>query len=158
MTFVLEFVDRRKRRARIRVGAFVEEFSVYGGFATYAYEKVWQCELEALFGRKKKVALPVAGAPSAISRAWIFYRIGDQAKIQDRLFVRAFDPRRSRVPARETVTEEGQQISEWSVDISAIEAFLRKPPNQPSQSNAGNRPSSGDSPAFTSRSVFAPRG
>ena len=42
----------------------------------------------------------------------------------------SFDVIGSSAPTRESVTEDGHQISEWTVSIAAIDDFLRKHPSR----------------------------
>lgn len=130
MSFALHFIDRRKKLASIRAGAFVEKFTVAAGSTTESLEEVWRRELGTLLGRKKKIVLHVSGRRRAITRAWVVYRIGEMAFIQDRMFPNGFDQKKNRIPKRETVAEDSRQISEWPVEIAAIHAFLRKEANK----------------------------
>jgi hypothetical protein len=94
---------------------------------TKALESEWRRLLATLFGRKKKVALPVWRRGRVISRAWLFYRVGDAVFIRDRVFFRGFDPKSSVVPKRRIESAEDCRVSEWSIDVGAIEVFLKAP-------------------------------
>lgn len=126
MIFFIQFTDRRKKLARIQAGSFSESFCVHSSLSTTALEEVWLRELAALLGTKKKVALPIEGDSRSLAHGWVFYRHEGSAFIQDRLFPEGFDPATSRIPQRETVTEEGDKVSEWSVPLSDIAEFLRR--------------------------------
>ncbi|MCX6952943.1 MAG: hypothetical protein NTV51_12375 [Verrucomicrobia bacterium] len=123
--FDLHFIDRRKKLARIRIGAFEEDFGVSMKSTTTALEREWRRLLATLFGRKKKVALPVWRRGRVISRAWLFYRVGDAVFVRDRVFFRGLDPQKSVIPKRRTKSAEDRRVSEWSIDAGAIAVFLK---------------------------------
>jgi hypothetical protein len=70
------------------------------------------------------------------ARAWILYREGDRVFVQDRLFVGpesqpTFDEDEHllRIEPRTTTSGDGTPISEWSINLSSIEDFLRNDRN-----------------------------
>ena len=130
MIFDIDYVGRRRSLARIQIGDFSEAFAVSIDATPAEVRKVWRERLAGLLGRKKKVALPVWRSAHLVSRAWIFYRSGDRVYVRDRIFLRGFDERTGRLPKRETVSEDGRRISEWSIRRSAIAAFVKGGPNQ----------------------------
>jgi hypothetical protein len=129
LVFDLQFISRRKKLAQIRIGSFVEDFGVSIDSSTTSLESEWRREASRLLGRKKKVALPACRHGRVLSRAWILYRVGDVVFVQDRVFLRGFDAKSGRIPARETSTDDGRRISEWSVSLAEVVAFARKMPN-----------------------------
>ena len=126
MEFEIHFAGRRKTLGRIKLGDFDEFFSVRVDRSPMAHTREWHRQLRSLLRRKRKIALPVWQHCAKVSRAWLFYRLGGQVFVQDRIFFRGIDLRRGRLPGRRTISDEGQRISEWSVSLGAIAAFLAK--------------------------------
>ena len=137
MIFDIDYIGRRRTLARIQIGDFSEAFAVSIDATPAEVRKVWRERLAGLLGRKKKVALPVWRSAHIVSRAWIFYRSGDRVYVHDRIFLRGFDERTGRLPKRETVSEDGRRISEWSIRRPAIAAFVKGGPNQRPEGTPG---------------------
>jgi hypothetical protein len=135
MSFDIDYVGRRKTLAKIQIDDFSEDFAVSIDAPPAEVRKEWRERLAGLLGRKKKVALPVWRSRHIVSRAWIFYRSGDRVYVHDRVFFRGFDERTGRLPKRETISDDGRRISEWSIRRSAIATFVKRPPNQTLQHN-----------------------
>jgi hypothetical protein len=130
MSFDIDYVGRRKTMAKIKINDFSEAFAVSIDAAPAKVRKEWRERLASLLGRKKKVALPVWRSRHIVSRAWIFYRHGNRVYVHDKVFLRGFDERTGRLPKRETISDNGRRISEWSIRRSAIATFLKEKPNQ----------------------------
>ena len=141
--FDLHFINRRKKLARIRIGSFEEDFGVSMKANTKILEREWRRLLAGLLGRKKKVAVPVWRRGRVISRAWLFYRVGDVVFVRDRVFFRGLNPKRGVIPKRETATAEDRRVSEWSVDLEVIRGFLKKPSKAPEPTTLAVTPRAG---------------
>jgi CdiI N-terminal domain len=119
----------------IRIGDFSEEFVVTLNYWPAArYTQQWHASLKRLLVGSTAVGLatwmvaPESGDPG---KAWILYREGDTVFIHEQLFVPPdfrlhldADLQLLHIPPRTTVTEDGTPISEWRIDLAAIEDFL----------------------------------
>ena len=111
-----EALDDGMRFGRITIGDFTERFGCYP--ITDHIEdlpRLWQEALQSLVDGEEAVALQ-----HDPRMAWIVYRDDDQCYVQQMLLLRA----NQGIPERETETEDGDPISEWSVDLSDIEDFV----------------------------------
>ena len=124
-------------RGFIRVGDFREEFTVTLNHRSIQdYQHHWLNALQRLVHGASAVGLMTwMNAPDSPGhfRAWLLYREGELAYAQDRLYPwpdiqPLFDEEEQLVDIgqRQTHTEEGERISEWSLPMSAVEAFLRR--------------------------------
>lgn len=123
--FSISHTNNQKRIAVIEIGSFREEFQSDGDLSPAALDDLWFEQLKSL-SHKNSVVLPCRIQNGIISRGWVIWKEKQQAYIQDMLFP---DGRRlgdDPVPERETQTEDGYGISEWSIDMECIEKFLKK--------------------------------
>ncbi|PTX92676.1 hypothetical protein [Opitutus sp. ER46] len=121
MAFTLQFVDRRKRLARIQAGSFTDAFQVPTGKPTGEQETAWYRELRKLLGDTKRTALLVSGDKRTAARAWTFYRVKDTVVVQNRLYPDGFDPKA--IPNRGTKVA-GEKVREHTVRVVDLAAFL----------------------------------
>jgi hypothetical protein len=108
-----------ERLGRITIGRFTELFGCYPprGQSLRSMAAQWRAQLWRLVaGQQPAVALVTGGA------AWIVYRVGKRCYIQQRYFI----TRASReIGRRETHSEDGQRISEWSTTVDEVARFIR---------------------------------
>ena len=107
-----------ERVGRIRIGDFEENFACcnLARVGVDEFPTIWRENLEKLLEGEYCVAL--VHDPRF---AWVVYREGDSCYVQQHFFIEGeFDT----IRPRETVNEDGDQISEWSVGFSAISDFL----------------------------------
>ncbi len=107
------------RLGKITIGNFVERFACYPIEVDDDVNELpmtWQQNLELLFTGCSKVKLDHDPRIS-----WVVYREGETCFIQQIMFV---DGVKSNIPERITVNEDGNSISEWSVNLEDISAFL----------------------------------
>ncbi len=120
---------------RIQIDDFSERFTLdTAGLDAEVYERLWRQQLRTLLEGRPIVTLPAWTGPpdrNAPRRAWVLYREGDAVFVQDRLYVAesvpiTVDPDGSilDVAPRETVTEDGERISEWRTSVGDISRFL----------------------------------
>jgi CdiI N-terminal domain len=104
-------------------------------WSTQNYEKQWSDAIRVLLGGALKAALIVEYlSPDVASQLewWAMYREGEVVYFQHQLvFYRqltnpfSLDAPFASLRDRQTINQEGQQISEWSVSLSEIEQFAR---------------------------------
>jgi hypothetical protein len=97
------------------------------------YEAQWQRAIHVLLNESSKAALIVEYiSPNAASHLewWAMYREGETVYLQDHLlfYTQLKEPFSLDAPFaslrdRETISAEGQPISEWSVSLSEIQQF-----------------------------------
>jgi hypothetical protein len=131
MAFSIQVVDRKRRVGRIDLGDFSERFQISGRWPLVKFEDEWRQQLSALVERRRKAMLPTAATMRHILRAWILYRDRRKMFVQERYyFRRPFRRGVSRIDARRIRSEDGRMLSEWSVPMSAVVAFLSQKPNK----------------------------
>lgn len=133
--------DERQRFGRIRLDGDVERFLMDVEFwSPDDYRASWRAACARLDAAPGDiVSCPVASTcdPTKANfiSTWPLYRVGDTVFVQNSLVFLdeletpldltrpwlADDPRRTR-------TEDGQQISEWSVPLAAVRRFLETQP------------------------------
>lgn len=108
-----------ERLGKITIEDFEETFACHdvAGISVDSFPAEWRNNLGKLVQGEPCVAL--VHDPRF---AWIIYCEGETCFVQQHLFI---DGMFDSIPPRETVTDDGDQISEWSVAISAITEFLR---------------------------------
>ena len=106
-----------ERLGEITVGTFCERFACSSaGVSIEHLEGQWIDALKALIAGSPAVALP-----HDPRFAWVVYREGKDCYVQQRLSPQGrFDD----LLPRETVSSEGDRISEWSTSLAAIERFV----------------------------------
>ena len=107
----------RQRLGRITAGDFTERFACYPTIASVEkYPRIWKEQLRLLINGQSAVAL--IHDPRF---AWIIYRDGNSCHVQQRLALDGcFEP----IPPREVVSEDGDRISEWPVDLESVAQFV----------------------------------
>jgi hypothetical protein len=106
-----------ERLGEITIGTFREIFVCSSGNDSLIHmEPRWLNALRAL----------VAGSPIAVLQhdprfAWIVYREGRECYVQQKL---SLDGTFSDALPRETISPEGDRVSEWDIALAAIEHFV----------------------------------
>jgi hypothetical protein len=137
MAFSIHIADGRRRIGEIQIGAFSEYFHAHGGWPLSRFRTEWRSQLEAVLSRKRKGMLPTTAKASKVYVAWIIYRHNRRLYVQQRYYVRrGFDLKNGRIDSRRIKDEEGRRLSEWSVNLREVAAFLKKTPNQALQPTA----------------------
>jgi hypothetical protein len=106
-----------ERLGEITLGTFHERFACSSAKASIIpLESQWRDALQALIGGSPVVAL------QHDSRfAWVVYREGKDCYVQQKLSLHGnFDD----LLPRETVSSDGDRISEWRTTLAAIERFV----------------------------------
>jgi CdiI N-terminal domain len=97
------------------------------------YRNQWKEGLRRLVTEERSCLITAITDPSksACLTWWPMYRLGDQVHIQNHLLIYSdlptpFDQANpyAHIPERETVSESGEKISEWTVSLRDIQAFL----------------------------------
>jgi hypothetical protein len=125
-------------RGRITLGEFSEEFVAPLIFWTPDdYRKQWHEAAERILNGSERSCFVAAMRKSPLDGViflWPAYRDGDVVYVQHKLllpeFVKgSFDTSNpyAQVDERRTMSEEGEQISEWRVSVEDIARFLRAP-------------------------------
>ncbi|WP_193368588.1 hypothetical protein [Pelagibius marinus] len=119
----------------IKLGNFQEDFHAsLSHWDQERYRSQWKEALERLVKGEDKSALVTSmydPDKANFITWWPLYRDGDCVLVQNQLLFLAelakpfseAQPYKS-VPRRETTTEDGEAISEWTIDLSDIEEFL----------------------------------
>lgn len=103
-----------ERMGEITVGDFTERFVCLD---QDLIEVVWKSQLQDLLNEKLAIALVFD--PRA---AWIVYRQGDLCFVQQQV---SLDGQFNKLMPRETKSDDGVQVSEWSTTTMAIRQFLQ---------------------------------
>ncbi len=119
---------------RIRLGAFQDEFQVpLYDWAPGDYAAQWLAAAERLVaGEPLVVFLTHMVHPTApYHMGWPAWREGDRVVVQERLFLaeqlkEPFDPEHpeAHVGPRQEISDEGLRISQWTVALSDVAAFV----------------------------------
>ncbi len=126
---------RLSQVGQITLGRFTERFeSPLHYWDRGNYEQQWYSAASRVLSDSKRVALVTAMYDPAIANFlmwWAIYREENYAFFQNQLFFLdkltiPFDIARidELVRPRQTVNEDGRQISEWSVPLEELESFL----------------------------------
>ena len=123
-------------RGFIRVGDFREQFVLTLNYwSIQDYQLHWRDALQRLVNGAPAMGLMTwMNAPDSPGhfRAWILYREGELAYVQDQLYPwpdiqpKFDDEQLVEIGQRQTHTEEGERISEWSLPMTAVAAFLQR--------------------------------
>lgn len=121
-------------KGQIRIGDFAELFEaslLY--WSVEDYKKQWRQGLSRLLFEQKQSCLITSMYDPAVASfiiRWIFYPAGDTVYIQNHLlFLDQLDTAFSLeklydyIDPRETINEDGNRISEWSIATEAIRGF-----------------------------------
>lgn len=134
----------------IQIGAFEERFSASLEYWNKNdYQKHWKTALNRIVNGTEVSCLITSMADPRKADFifwWPMYRTGEKVHFQNQiLFFEQLsapfnenDPFAS-IKERETVTEEGHQISEWSVPISDLRDFLKHLEGPPASPCSGNQ-------------------
>ncbi|WP_422368787.1 hypothetical protein [Pelagibius sp.] len=119
----------------LKIGEFRESFHAslsYWGRDRYLTQ--WREALERLIKGAPRSALVTSmhsPATTNLIRWWPLYRIGDNAHFQEQvLFMNQLEQPFEEadlyrlVPPRETTSEDSERLSEWALNLTAIETFL----------------------------------
>ena len=111
--------DEGERLGQITIGDFHERFACYPvNDSIESMPAQWKLELLKLLGGTAAIAL--VHDPRF---AWVLYRVEEECFIQQHFFA---DGAFSKLTVRQTITDEGQRISEWQVPLSSIRAFAER--------------------------------
>ena len=114
----LELGPDGQRLGEITVGEFTERLACYDSdVSVEEMDLRWRGELRRLIGGAPHVAL--IHNPRF---AWIVYRDGSRCIIQHKV---SLDGNFRSITARQTRSDAGDPVSEWTTEISEIEQFLR---------------------------------
>jgi hypothetical protein len=131
-TFTIRLLPAREdamdgnRDGELRVGSFVERFTVYpfeGSVEEVAAR--WNDELRLLVNGASAVGLPTAS-----NMTWVLYRVGNEVLVRQMLMLPGVGPKLVRggrvveIPERTNVNEDGDRISEWTTTVEAVSAFV----------------------------------
>jgi CdiI N-terminal domain len=134
--FIYPFDDPKTPAAsgELTIGDSTEAFhsSLYH-WSTRQYENQWSDAIRVLLGGAPKAALIVEYLSSDVASHlewWAMYREGEVVYLQNQLlFYRqltkpfSLDAPFASLRERQTINQEGQSISEWSVSLSEVEQF-----------------------------------
>jgi hypothetical protein len=122
---------------RITIGDFSEE--LYVGLASWdreKYEHQWKVAIARIVAGAGRSALIVSYIELLFSHyvmLWPMYRDGETVYIQNRMLFfdqlsKPFSTDRpwDSLQERETISPEGERISEWVTDIDSLRAYLEK--------------------------------
>lgn len=120
----------------IKIGGFTETFHAslsYWGRENYINQ--WREALKRLQeGQNKSALITTMYDPKASNFIvwWLLYRVNGEVKVQNHILFLEFLKERFNeqnmygfIPNREVRTDENEPISEWVLELSDIEAFLR---------------------------------
>lgn len=125
---------------RVTIGDFAESFYMDLSYWSLGeYERSWRDSLKVIFDRKERDSCLIASiARPEVSNfifCWPVYRRGEDVLIQNSIIFLdelegEFNPREpwSSVRSRLTVDEDGNSISEWRTNVSAVRDFLGECP------------------------------
>lgn len=107
-----------QRLGEISIDGFTEQFACYPvGVSVNELDRIWRVELRKLVNGSAAIALIYDPR-----FAWVIYRDGQSCFVQQ-----VFSPDGDfgdHLASRTTVTEGGQRVSEWNIEVSAIAQFL----------------------------------
>ena len=140
--FSIEFITEPRtengelsQRGRITLGAFSEQFiSPLVFWTADDYRKQWIEAAQRIIDSAERscfVTSMYESPSSGVIFLWPAYRLGEEVYFQHRLILPEhvkgiYDPLNpyAQIGERETKSEEGEQISEWQIDLSDIARFL----------------------------------
>lgn len=122
------------RYGEIRIGSFRERFlSAVTFWSEARYEQQWIEAAKRILTDGKTALMSSVTEPASTNfvRWWAMYRDGETIVVQEQLcfldkLTEQFDPEAVErfVSPRETISEDGEKISEWTTTVSAMRAFL----------------------------------
>lgn len=122
----------------IKIGSFEESFEIFTDhYTSHDYLRQWNTALSKIVtGEKKIVTLMTSWFPPNLKAnlsAWVLYRENDTVYIHEKIYIpdeHEFGLDDNGVvienEPRETISEEGDQISEWKTSVEEINKFLAK--------------------------------
>lgn len=131
--FDIRIVAGDEPRAVITIGDFVESCPLVGDWTPSRYQTRWIESLQSLVQGQSTVALPLGTRILGLNDApliWVLYRDSDDVFVQQVMLVPGSewetgpDGELISSPPRETVSDDGQPISEWQTDADAIREYL----------------------------------
>jgi hypothetical protein len=125
------------RHGRITLDEFAETFiSLIGHWSPSDYEAQWRLGVKRLVEERRESCLITSlhdPAATEMLMWWLLYPKGECVIVQQSLLLfeglkRAFDTSDPfcSIPPRAQVTDDGEPISEWSLDIRSFEEFFRR--------------------------------
>lgn len=122
---------------RITLDDFSETFiSLIGYWSPRDYEAQWRSGVKRLVEERRDSCLITSlhdPAATEMLMWWLLYPEGEFVIVQQGLLLfadleRAFNTSNPfcSIPPREQVTDNGEVVSEWSIDIGSFEEFLRR--------------------------------
>jgi len=116
-------------RGRTTLGDYQEEFvASLGNWSRADYQRQWIEAARRLLGGTDRTGF----FTSAFQFWWVMWREGDAVYVHEQLLVGdtlgSFDPADPyhQIAERETVSDDGTEISEWRLEIADIEDFLAR--------------------------------
>ncbi len=122
-------------------GNFDEHFIAWLGFWTREnYENQWSEGLDRVLAGLSSCLITNMNRPDCareeyIMRAWLLYPAGESAVIHEKLFFAdqletgfCVTQPYQHVPNRQSLSDDGDEISEWRIEIAAIRRFLNALP------------------------------
>ncbi|MDF7802095.1 hypothetical protein P4C99_21670 [Pontiellaceae bacterium B1224] len=137
MTFKIDIIDEDKDLGEIQIGDFIESFEVCPCYWNHQkYKEKWIENIELLLTGEVSACCLTTWMHKPNSddnyRGWILYREKEHIFIHEVLFwhpgnVPTFDQNENiiSIPLRETEDEEGNEISEWEVDLQSIQEYIK---------------------------------
>jgi len=140
--FSLEFIaeplienGELSQLGRITLGEFSEQFLSPLVFWTVAdYERQWTDGAHRILGGAERSCFVTAMRESPLSGVvllWPAYRVGQNVYLQHRLILPEhvngrFDPSNpyAQIDGRETLSVDGEPLSEWQIDLSDVARFV----------------------------------
>ncbi len=127
--------DEKFSSGKIIIGEFSEDFQAsmsYWNRDKYVFQ--WKQALRRIIGDAKTTALITSMYDPQLANFifwWILYRDGEDVYVQNHVLFMddiddSFDEKciYDYIPLRETVNEDGDNISEWTTNLKVIKAFL----------------------------------
>lgn len=126
---------------KVLFGDFEEHFTAWLGFWKQEnYEGQWSEGLARVLAGLPSCLITNINRPDCareeyIMRAWLLYPVGELAVVHEKLFFAdqleadfcATQPY-EHVPDRKSLSDDGEEISEWRIELAAIRQFLNHLP------------------------------
>jgi CdiI N-terminal domain len=123
-------------RGEIRIGSFSERFAADLTFWGQArYERQWLEAAGRIVSHESAVFVTSVPDPASANfvRWWAMYREGEAVVLQEQIcfleeLAGPFDPDRPErfLRERESVSEDGDEVSEWRTTVGAVRDFLAR--------------------------------
>lgn len=133
--------DEKVSWGEITIGPFRERFlSPLSYWSAADYERHWRQAAARIVQSPAPSCLITSMRDPAMANFifwWVMYRAGDTVLVQNQILFLdnlspPFDPDDpfSSISERRTVSEDGEEISEWSIPIKDVESFLIEEPSK----------------------------